>query len=34
MSAAANKKLMQEIFSAASDPDPAVRDRALFVANR
>jgi uncharacterized protein len=33
MSAAANKKLMQEIFAAASDPDPAVRDRALFVAN-
>lgn len=33
MSAAANKKLMQEIFAAAGNPDPAVRDRALFVAS-
>ena len=33
MSAAANKKLIQEIFAAAGDPDPAVRDRALFVAS-
>src|ERR1700724_1411864 len=32
MSAAANKKLMQEIYAAAGNPDPAVRDRALFVA--
>jgi ketosteroid isomerase-like protein len=31
MSAAANKKLMQEIFAAAANPDPAVRDRALFI---
>jgi uncharacterized protein len=33
MSAAANKKLMQDIFAAAGNPDPAVRDRSLFVAN-
>jgi ketosteroid isomerase-like protein len=33
MSAAANKKLMQEIFAAAANPDPAVRDRALFAAS-
>ena len=33
MNAAANKKLMQDIFAAASNPDPAVRDRALFVAS-
>ena len=33
MSAAANKKLMQEIFAAAGNPDPAVRDRSLFVAS-
>jgi ketosteroid isomerase-like protein len=33
MSAAANKKLMQDIFAAAADPDPAVRDRALFIAS-
>jgi ketosteroid isomerase-like protein len=33
MSAAANKKLMQEIFTAAGNPDPAVRDRSLFVAS-
>jgi hypothetical protein len=33
MSAADNKKLMQEIFAAAGNPDPAVRDRSLFVAS-
>ena len=33
MSAAANKKLIQEIYAAAGNPDPAVRDRALFVAS-
>jgi uncharacterized protein len=33
MSAFENKKLMEEIFTAAGDPDPAVRDRALFVAS-
>ena len=33
MSAAANKQLMQEIFAVAANPDPAVRDRALFVAS-
>jgi uncharacterized protein len=33
MSAAANKKLMEEIFAAAGNPDPAVRDRSLFVAS-
>ena len=33
MSAAANKKLMQEIFESAGNPDPAVRDRGLFVAS-
>jgi len=33
MSAAANKKLMQEIFAAAGNPDPAARDRALFAAS-
>jgi ketosteroid isomerase-like protein len=33
MSGAANKQLMQEIFAAAANPDPAVRDRALFVAS-
>jgi ketosteroid isomerase-like protein len=33
MSAAANKKLMQEIFASAGNPDPAARDRALFVAS-
>ncbi|MGY8665501.1 nuclear transport factor 2 family protein [Bradyrhizobium sp. UFLA05-109] len=31
MSAAANKKLMQDIFAAAANPDPAARDRALFI---
>ena len=29
MSTAANKKLMQEIFASAGNPDPAARDRAL-----
>ena len=33
MSAADNKKLMQQIFAAAGNPDPAVRDRALFAAS-
>ena len=33
MSAAANKKLMQDIFAAAGNPDAAARDRALFVAS-
>jgi ketosteroid isomerase-like protein len=33
MSAIENKKLMQEIFAAAGNPDPAVRDRSLFVAS-
>jgi len=33
MSAATNKKLMEEIFAAAGNPDPAVRDRSLFVAS-
>ena len=33
MSAAANKNLMQEIFAAAGNPDPAVRDRSLFAAS-
>jgi uncharacterized protein len=33
MSAAANKKLVQEIFAAAGSPDPAARDRALFAAS-
>jgi ketosteroid isomerase-like protein len=32
MSAIDNKKLMQEIFAAAGNPDPAVRDRSLFIA--
>ena len=32
MSAIANKKLMEEIFAAAGNPDPAVRDRSLFAA--
>src|SRR6201995_2935963 len=30
---ASNKQLIQEIFAAAGNPDPAVRDRALFVAS-
>jgi uncharacterized protein len=33
MSAADNKKLIQEIFAVAGNPDPAVRDRSLFVAS-
>jgi uncharacterized protein len=33
MSATANKKLIEEIFAAAGHPDPAVRDRALFIAS-
>jgi ketosteroid isomerase-like protein len=33
MSTAANKKLIQEIFAAAGNADPAVRDRALFAAS-
>jgi len=33
MNASENKKLMEEIFAAAGNPDPAVRDRALFVAS-
>jgi hypothetical protein len=33
MSAADNKKLVQEIFASAANPDPAARDRALFVAS-
>jgi ketosteroid isomerase-like protein len=33
MSAAANKKLIEEIFAAAGNPDPAARDRALFAAS-
>src|SRR4029077_7997185 len=30
---ASNKKLIEEIFAAAANPDPAVRDRSLFVAS-
>jgi uncharacterized protein len=30
---AANKKLIEQIFAAAANPDPAVRDRALFIAS-
>jgi ketosteroid isomerase-like protein len=33
MSAEANKKLMQEIFAVAGNPDPAARDRSLFIAS-
>ena len=33
MSAATNKKLLQDIFAAAADPDPDARDRALFTAS-
>jgi len=33
MSANANKKLIEEIFAAAANPDPAARDRALFFAS-
>ena len=32
MNAAANKKLMQEIFAAAGNPDPAMRDRVVVEA--
>ncbi len=32
MGALENKKLMQEIFADAGSPDPAARDRALFIA--
>src|SRR5579871_537117 len=30
---ASNKKLIEQIYAAAGNPDPAVRDRALFVAS-
>jgi uncharacterized protein len=30
---ASNKKLIEKIFAAAGNPDPAVRDRTLFVAS-
>src|SRR5580704_17901403 len=30
---ASNKKLIEQIFAAARNPDPAARDRALFVAS-
>jgi len=33
MSAIENKKLMQEIFAGAGNPDPAARDRSLFTAS-
>jgi len=33
MSASANKKLMQDIFAAAANADPSVRDRSLFAAS-
>ena len=33
MSAETNKKLIQDIFAAAGNPDPKARDRALFVAS-
>lgn len=33
MSAAANKKLLEDIFAIASHPDPAVRDRSLLMAS-
>jgi uncharacterized protein len=33
MNAEANKKLIQDIFAAAGNPDPTARDRALFVAS-
>ena len=33
MSAADNKKLVQEMFAIAGDPDPAVREKSLFVAS-
>lgn len=33
MNANANKKLIRDIFTAAASPDPALRDRALFIAS-
>lgn len=33
MSASSNKKLIEEIFAAAGNPDPSARDRALFTAS-
>jgi uncharacterized protein len=33
MGAVENKKLLEEIFAGAGNPDPAARDRALFVAS-
>ncbi|MBR0870601.1 nuclear transport factor 2 family protein [Bradyrhizobium tropiciagri] len=33
MSAADNKKLVQEMFAIAGDPDPAVREKSLFMAS-
>ena len=33
MSATDNKKLVQEIFAIAGDPDPAVREKSLLVPN-
>jgi hypothetical protein len=33
MSATANKKLIEQIFAAAGNPDPTARDRALFTAS-
>jgi uncharacterized protein len=30
---ASNRKLIEQIFAAAGNPDPAVRDRALFIAS-
>jgi uncharacterized protein len=33
MSTAENKQLMERIFAAAENPDPAVRDRSLFTAS-
>jgi ketosteroid isomerase-like protein len=33
VSTEANKKLIEAIFAAAANPDPAVRDRSLFIAS-
>lgn len=33
MTASANRKLIQDIFAAAANPDPAARDGALFTAS-
>ncbi|MBI5263091.1 MAG: nuclear transport factor 2 family protein [Bradyrhizobium sp.] len=33
MSAATNKRLIQQIFAVAGNPDPSARDRALFTAS-